>query len=513
MLQIKNLTVTHRKDLRVLIQDLNFSLNKGDKVAIIGEEGNGKSTLLKLIFDPTLIDGYAEYSGEIIKHNLCLGYLAQELPPADKTKTVYEYCSANPCFFDRTPKELADIAYRLGLPTDMMYSDQPVGSLSGGEKVKLQFCRILMTNPDILLLDEPSNDIDIDTLEWLEDFINSCRQPVLYVSHDETLIERTANTIIHLELVRRKTLPRHTIAKMTYQEYIKLRQTKLSRQEQIARKEQSEFEQKLEKYRQIYQRVEHEQNAISRANPGGGRLLKKKMKSVKSLGRRLERQKENMTQIPDVEQEIMLKFNEGIYVPNGKTILELELDKLQIGQRVLAKDISLFVSGPEKICIIGKNGIGKTTLLKRIADILLARQDIKAAYMPQNYEEMLDLTATPVEFLAPSGDKDEQTRIRTLLGSVKYTADEMEHSIAELSGGQKAKLLFIKMIYQNCNVLILDEPTRNFSPLSNPVIREILCSFKGCIISVSHDRKYITQVCNKTYQLTENGLITVEVKI
>ncbi|HHW46167.1 MAG TPA: ABC-F family ATP-binding cassette domain-containing protein [Clostridiales bacterium] len=513
MLQIRNLTLTHKKDLRVLIKDLSFNLNKGDKAAIIGEEGNGKSTLLKLIYDAKLVEGYIEYTGDIIKNNLKLGYLAQELPQDDNAKTVYEFCSNNPHFFDITPKELANIAYWLGLPCDIFYSDQIVGTLSGGEKVKLQFSSILMNNPDILLLDEPSNDIDINTLEWLERFINSCEQPVLFVSHDETLLERTANTIIHLELVRRKTMPRHTVAQMGYRDYVEQRQSKLEHQEQIARKERSEFEKKMEKYRRIFQQVEHEQNTISRSNPSGGRLLKKKMKSVKSLGRRLEKEKENITQIPDVEEEIMLKFNEGIFIPNGKTVLELEIDKLQMGERILANNISLNITGPEKVCIVGENGSGKTTLLKLIADMLLARKDINAAYMPQNYEEMLNLSKTPVEFLAPSGDKGDITRVRTLLGSVKYTADEMEHPISELSGGQKAKLLFIKMILQNSNVLILDEPTRNFSPLSNPVIRDILRSFKGCIISVSHDRKYITQVCSKIYELTENGLLETRVKV
>lgn len=230
-----------------LIKDLTFSLNKGDKAALIGEEGNGKSTLLKLIYNSKLVDGYIEYSGEIIKHNLCIGYLAQELPLNDNTKTIYEFCSINPRFFDFSPKELANIAYRLGLSHDIFYSDQIVGTLSGGEKVKLQLYRILMTNPDILLLDEPSNDIDISTLKWLEAFINSCKQPVLFVSHDETLLEKTANIIIHLERVRRKTLPRYMIAKMSYREYIEKRQSKFKHQEQIARKERSEFEKKMER--------------------------------------------------------------------------------------------------------------------------------------------------------------------------------------------------------------------------------------------------------------------------
>ena len=160
----------------------------------------------------------------------------------------------------------------------------------------------------------------------------------------------------------------------------------------------------------------------------------------------------------------------------------------------------------KRICIIGKNGAGKTTLLRQIAEDLLARRDIQAAYMPQDYEEMFQTELTPVEFLTKTWDKEEMTRIRTYLGSMKYTAEEMDHSVRELSGGQKAKLLFLKMSMDGNNVLILDEPTRNFSPLSGPVIREMFREFNGSIISISHDRKYISEVCTKVYRLTERGL-------
>ena len=126
--------------------------------------------------------------------------------------------------------------------------------------------------------------------------------------------------------------------------------------------------------------------------------------------------------------------------------------------------------------------------------------------MPQDYEELLNMDQNPVEFLSDKGDKAEQTMIRTYLGSMRYTADEMSHCIRELSGGQKAKLLFLKMSLDGCNVLILDEPTRNFSPLSGPVIRQVLKSFDGAIISISHDRKYIGEVVSAVYELTQNGL-------
>ena len=126
--------------------------------------------------------------------------------------------------------------------------------------------------------------------------------------------------------------------------------------------------------------------------------------------------------------------------------------------------------------------------------------------MPQNYEDMLKLDITPVEYLCPDAGKEEKTKIRTFLGSLNYTSDEMEHPISELSGGQKAKIFLLKMSISQANVLILDEPTRNFSPLSGPVIRKMLREFPGAIISISHDRKYIKEVCDKVYVLTKDGL-------
>ena len=507
MLQIKNLTIFHKKDLRTILQDFNFVLNDGDKTVIIGEEGNGKSTLLKLIYDSTLVEDYVEYSGEILTGRQKLGYIAQELPAVDKEKTVYEYFCEASLFFDLTPGELSAITGQIGMSIDMLYSDQVVGTLSGGEKVKLQFARMLMEQPDIYLLDEPSNDIDISTLEWLERFIQKCDRPVLFVSHDETLIERTANSVIHIELVRKKTLPRYTIANIPYREYISRRTSALDRQEQQANKEKDEFDKKMARYRQIHDKVEHQQNTISRQDPHGGRLLKKKMHAVTSMGKRFEKEKENLTQLPDVEDAIFMAFPEEIRMPNGKTVLDLHMDTLEIDDRVLTRNVDLLVQGPQKICIVGKNGRGKTTLIRKIAEQLLPRKDIQAAYMAQNYEERLDMAANPVDFLNRSGSKEEMTRIRNYLGSVRYTPDEMSHAISELSGGQKAKLLFIQMVLEGNNVLILDEPTRNFSPMSNPVIRDILKQFGGTIISVSHDRKYIDEVCDVVYELTENGLV------
>lgn len=523
-LDIKNLTIILNKDSRTLVKDFSFTLNPGDRAAVIGEEGNGKSTLLKLIYDPGLVESFCSWTGEIIKNNAVIGYLEQELRKEDCGLTIYEYFTKYVAEDAQDPKNIAKILSKLGLDAGLFYDSQVVDTLSGGEKVKVQLARILLGSPDILLLDEPTNDLDIETVEWLEAFIASCKLPVLYVSHDETLLENTANIIIHLEQLRKKALPRHTIEKTDYRSYIDSRISKFAHQEQVARKERAEYKAQIDRWRQIYSKVEHQQNTITRANPSGGRLLKKKMKSLKSAEKRFERQKEEFTEIPDTEDAIMVSFGEGISLPASKRVLDFHLDLLIAGEgvsiesgkgeeesRILAKDISFTVVGPEHIGIIGSNGAGKTTLLRKIADELLSRTDIKAAYMPQNYLDQLNTELTPIEFLTSSGSgsKEEVTQARTYLGSMKYTHEEMTGKIASLSGGQKAKLLFLDMILRGCNVLLLDEPTRNFSPLSNPVIRKTLVEFGGAIISVTHDRKFLSEVCGKVYRLTPEGLIAL----
>lgn len=508
MLQLKSVSIIYKKDLRELVSGLSLVLNDGDKAAVIGEEGNGKSTLLKLIYDENTVADYVEYSGEIVRNGCILGYLAQELEPEEREKSVYGFLAEEPEFLGSGLGELAAYAARLRVPLELLYSEQRMDTLSGGEKVKIRMIRILCRKPDILLLDEPSNDIDLDTLLWLEQFILDWRGPVLFISHDETLLERTANRIIHLEQIRKKKGARHTVKTLDYGTYVRERAGGLKKQEQLARKERSEYKKQMERFRQIEQKVDYQQeNAPTK-------MQKKKMHSLKSMERRFEKDFEQMTELPDVEEAIFMRFRETEALPAGKTVLELKLPRLTVGERVLARDIRLRVMGRDKICLTGDNGAGKTTLLKRAAALLLARTDIRAAYMPQNYADAEAFGAapgiTPVEFLAESGDKEEVTRIRTYLGSLRFTADEMAHSLDELSGGQKAKLLLLKLCMSGCNVLILDEPTRNFSPLSGPVIRKMLAEFPGAILSISHDRKYMSQVCDKIYRLTEEGLTPVE---
>ena len=173
---------------------------------------------------------------------------------------------------------------------------------------------------------------------------------------------------------------------------------------------------------------------------------------------------------------------------------------------VLVDSLSFTLNDGERLALIGEEGNGKSTLLHLIRNTLEKRSDLRIFYMPQDAGDLLDFSLSPVELLSPSGEKEDRSRAGILLGSMKFTADEMNHPIAGLSGGQKAKLMFLMMAESGANVLLLDEPTRNLSPLSGPVIRELLAEYPGCIITVSHDRRLIQEVCTRTVTLTPEGV-------
>ena len=497
MLEINNLSI--KVNNKYIIKDLSLILNKKDKLAVIGEEGNGKSTLLKAILG---IADFAEVEGTINKKGNRIGYLEQSLTEEDLKKTGYEYLFTSDEDYYNKINSFYKQLDKLNLKDDLL--DRKLKTLSGGEKVKIRMIKLLLEEYDILLLDEPTNDLDIETLEWLENFINKSEQPIIYVSHDETLLSHTANMILHIEQIKHKTECRHTLVRIDYDTYVKIRLNKLNKQTQIAKLEKRKYQEQEDKLKQVMQKVEYQQNTISRSDPHGARLLKKKMHSLKSQEKKLDNKE--LTELPDVEESINFSFEE-VEIPKYKKIISTSQKELKVQDKILSKNIELEVIGNPHICIIGQNGVGKSTLIKELYNTLKERTDIKVGYMPQNYEDILENQDKVIEFIAPSGKKDDITKARMYLGNMNFTREEMEGKITELSNGTKAKLILMKLVLDKCNVLLLDEPTRNVSPLSNPVIRKVLKEFKGTIISVSHDRKYIEEVIDKLYTLTPNGLI------
>lgn len=499
MIEIKNLSI--KVNDRYLVKDLSLNLNKNDKLAIIGEEGNGKSTLLKCIIG---ICSYAEVTGTINLNNNKIGYLEQHITESYKEQKVFDYLFISDNDYYNKINNLYKNLTILNIKDDIL--DKRMNILSGGEKIKVAILKLLLDDNDVLLLDEPTNDLDIETLIWLENFINKIDKPIIYISHDETLLSKTANMILHIEILKKKTECKHTLLRIKYDEYIDLRLRTILHQTQVHNFEKKELEKKEEKLKWQKQRVEFEQNNISRSDPHGGRLLKKKMHNVKSQEKKLENI--DITEKPDPEESIYFKFEE-VNISNNKKILNLNNYNLIINNNNIK--INLEVYGNVHICIIGKNGTGKTTLIRKIYDMLKDRTDIKVGYMPQDYNDILNSYDNVLDFITNgSKNKEEITKSRMYLGNMKFTPEEMTGNIDNLSGGSKAKLILMKLVLDKCNVLLLDEPTRNVSPLSNPVIRKVLKEFNGTIISVSHDRKYIEEVPNKIYLLTNNELNLIE---
>ncbi len=503
MLQIKDLTIRLTEDDRIIIKDFYFTLNKGNKVGLIGEEGNGKSIILKTIVDRENTEKFANISGEINKNNEIIGYLPQNLTEDNANLTsnayLYKHLSFDMIDYNKLYKYLSDFA----LPDDILSDDRKMGSLSGGEKIKFILLVEMLKEPSIFLFDEPSNDLDYESLLWLENFMEDLQVPLIFVSHDTNLLRKVANRIIHLEQIRRRSMAKYTISNSRYDDYVTKRDNFITSETTRANKEKEEFDKKLYKYKRVHDAVQHDLRATK--NDFAGRLLKEKMHTVKSIGRRLEKEEANLTQKPEFEDAIDIFFDEDIKVPNGKQILDFKKDELMIGSKILARNIDLQIIGPEKICIIGKNGVGKTTLLK---EILREFQDLnlKVGYMPQSYFEYENGSMTALEYLSQSEAKDDHIKSSNLLASLSFKREEMYRNIYALSGGQKAKLFFAKMNLDKAEVLILDEPTRNISPLSKPEIIEALKAYKGAIIAVSHDKDFIDQVFDKLYELDNQGL-------
>ena len=506
MIKINHLTITQNKDLRDLVSDLNINIQDGEKVAIIGEEGNGKSTLLRTLMGEKLAD--FSIRGEIQCDLQSLAYIPQHIPEELKKKSLQDY------FFLESADLDFSILYRLAeelhFDSSRFASDQEIGSLSGGEALKIQLIHELAKPFEILFLDEPSNDLDLETVDWLKSQIQKMRQTVIFISHDEDFLSQTADTIIHLRLVKHRKEAETLVEHLDYDRYSEQRKAIFARQSQQAANDQRAYNKTMEKHRRVKQNVE---TALRNTkNDVAGRLLAKKMKNVLSQEKRYEKAAQSMTQKPLEEEQIQLFFSDIEPLAASKVLLRLENETLSIGERVLAQELQLTVRGQEKIGIIGPNGIGKSTLLAKLHQLLSAKREISLGYMPQDYHKKLQLELSPIAYLSQTGQKEELQKIQSHLASLNFSYPEMQHHIRSLSGGQQGKLLLLDLVLCKPNFLLLDEPTRNFSPTSQPEIRKLFATYPGGLVTVSHDRRFLKEVCRSIYRLTKNGLEIVDLQ-
>ena len=526
MLIISNLSLILKKDLRVLIKDFSLTVNKKDKIGIIGEEGNGKSSLLKAIYNQEEASKYLEIKGTINIKNEKIGYLPQMFEKELLEKSVYELLNEKIDYSLLDYKKYYFYIDKFNLDEEKLLSSSfLVGNLSGGERIKLFLLIELMKEPTVLLLDEPSNDLDLLSLNLLEELIINLNIPVIFISHDEHFLSRCANRIVHIESLKSKSEARVSVKNLSYDDYYQTREDFLDKNIREFNKDKENFEKKIEKYNRVYQSVNYALNTVSRQAPSVAKNLKDKMHSIKSMEKRYIKEKENLTQKYEVEDAINLKFDNldkgksgssnskiNYLVDANKEVLDLNIDSLKVnsGITLIDKQISLYIKGAKKVALIGENGVGKTTLLRLIYHEHKKNTSFKVGYMSQNYEDDLLNYLSSLDYLSKTlnvSNKEDLTKIQTYLGSLKLTYEEMNRSISSLSGGEKAKIFFAKLILEKDNVMLLDEPTRNVSPLSNKAFINSIKEYNGVLIAVSHDRNFVYQVFDDIYELDkENGL-------
>ncbi len=506
MIKINHLTITQNKDLRDLVSDLNMTIQDGEKIAIIGEEGNGKSTLIKTLMGETLPD--FTIRGDIQSDYQSIAYIPQKLPEELKKKSLHDYFFLD--FADLDYSILYRLAEELHFDSNRFASVQEIGSLSGGEALKIQLIHELAKPFEILFLDEPSNDLDLETVDWLKNQIQRIRQTVIFISHDEEFLSQTADTIVHLRLVKHRREAETLVEHLDYDRYSEQRKANFTRQSQQAANDQRTYDKTMEKHRRVKQNVETALRATKDST--AGRLLAKKMRTVLSQEKRYERAAQSMTQKPLEEEQIQLFFSDIQPLPASKVLIHLEKENLSINDRVLVQELQLTVRGQEKIGIIGPNGVGKSTLLTKLQQLLSAKREISLGVMPQDYHKKLQLDLSPIAYLSQTGQKEELQKIQSHLASLNFSYPEMHHKIRSLSGGQQGKLLLLDLVLRKPNFLLLDEPTRNFSPTSQPQIRKLFATYPGGIITVSHDRRFLKEVCSTIYRLTEHGLDVVNLE-
>ncbi|EOD00297.1 ribosomal protection-like ABC-F family protein [Caldisalinibacter kiritimatiensis] len=465
-----------------ILKDISFKLYRKDRIGIVGRNGVGKTTLLRIITSDLEAD-----SGSI-KFYGSFGYLPQNL---FTNNHIYVYELMN-----ETNKygEFFSLLNKFGLKD---IEHQKIESLSGGEKTKLYLIKLLLINPDVLILDEPTNHIDNETKEWLEDFINNFNGAVLMVTHDRYFLDKTVAKIFELE---NKSLKEYNGG---YTFYAKQKKVELDK----ARQEYIQYvkeKKKLEIAARKHMERANKYNNMSKNDFQRHKAAKiaKRSKTIISRIKNMEEKKK-----PEVSKNINIRF-EGSSDKISNILVRAEgLSKSY--DRVLFENVSFNINRNSRIGLIGKNGVGKSTLLKglvgkvQLEGNLYIAPSTKIGYFSQEFEE-LNLDFTILEEL--KNISNDESYVRTMLGSMLFPRDDVYKKISNLSYGEKVRVAFLKLILEENNLLILDELTNFLDIPTKEIIEDALLDYKGAILFVSHDRYFINKVAEEIWELLDNGM-------
>lgn len=516
MLNIHNLTVSFHGES--LFKKIAFQVSAGNRIGLVGKNGSGKSTLLNVISGDQSYDDGSIALGKDVR----IGFLRQDIE-FESGRTLVEETQQAFVDLKEVERKLEDINVQLGIRTDYESEsyhqilidlhelqtryeilggytyvgdterillglgfkredfDKLTEDFSGGWRMRIELAKLLLQRNDILLLDEPTNHLDIESIVWLERFLQTYEGAVILVSHDKMFLDNTTNRTIEISFGRIYDY------KKPYSEYLVHRA--LLQEQQIAAQKNQQRE------------IEQTEKLIERF-----RASATKASMAQSLIKKLDRMDRIEVEERDTTQ-LSLKF--PLSIQPGRVVIEMKHLSKSFGDHKVLEDVNMLVPRGAKIAFVGQNGQGKSTLAKCIVGeesyegVLDLGHNVQIGYFAQNQSEYLDGNLTVHETLEEASNDSNRKQVRSVLGAFLFRGDDVDKYVSVLSGGERNRLALAKLMMQSFNVLIMDEPTNHLDIESKNVVKDALRNFEGTLILVSHDREFLQGLTDIVYEFAD----------
>ena len=477
MLSIEHISMEFSS--RPVLDDITFLINRKERIALVGKNGAGKTTLLRLIAGE-----YQPTEGRISKESdMTIGYLPQVMLFQDdrtlREEVMSVFCQQSGQYPISEAVFVAEMDRTvIGLGFERRDFDRPCSEFSGGWRMRIELAKILLSHPDLLLLDEPTNHLDIESIQWLEDFLKTSPSSVLMVSHDRAFIDNVCTRTIEI------TLGHIYDYNVNYSRFVELRKER--------------HEQQVRAYQNQQKMIQDTEDFIERF-----RYKATKAVQVQSRIKQLEKLERLEVDLEDTSR-LNLRFPPA--PRSGDFPLIIEDLRKDFGEHNVFHDVTFTIRRGEKVAFVGKNGEGKSTLVKCIMGqldylgTLKIGHNVKIGYFAQNQAALLDENLTVFDTIDYVAVGDIRTKIRDILGAFMFGGEASEKKVKVLSGGERSRLAMIRLLLEPCNLLILDEPTNHLDMQSKDVLKAALQDFNGTVICVSHDRDFLNGLVEKVYE-------------
>ena len=463
-----------------VLDDITFLINRKERIALVGKNGAGKTTLLRLIAGE-----YQPTTGRIAREaDMTIGYLPQVMLFQDDRTLKEEVMTVKDeglrvTGYGDEARFIAEMDRTvIGLGFERKDFDRPCSEFSGGWRMRIELAKILLRHPDLLLLDEPTNHLDIESIQWLEDFLKTSPSAVLMVSHDRAFIDNVCGRTIEI------TLGRIYDYNVNYSHFVELRK---------------------ERHEQQVRAYQNQQKMIADTEEFIERFRYKATKAVQVQSRIKQLEKLDRLEV-DLEDTSRLNLRFPPAPRSGDYPIIVEDLRKDFGEHTIFHDVTFTIKRGEKVAFVGKNGEGKTTLVKCIMGQLdylgnlKIGHNVKIGYFAQNQAALLDENLTVFETIDYVAVGDIRTKIRDILGAFMFGGEASDKKVKVLSGGERSRLAMIRLLLEPCNLLILDEPTNHLDMQSKDVLKAALQDFNGTLICVSHDRDFLNGLVSKVYE-------------